>query len=317
MINLFFSYSHKDEDLRDELEIHLSALKRQEIISAWHDRRIVTGEEFGNEISEYLEASDIILLLISPYFIASDYCYNIEMKHAMEKHNRTEAIVIPVILHPCDWHDMPFSSLLACPQDGKPVSKFPNLHEAFLDITQAIKNACSKLKPNNTPSQAHSDESSILVKAKSEQLRSSNLRLKREFTDREKNKFLVDGFDFLSNYFEGSLAELQDRNKEIETVFRRIDANRFTATIYNNGKEASKCNIWLSDSSHFTSPSIKYSTGSYSSNSYNDAIDIDDNGYTIYFTNTASLFFLQDKQEELSFEGASEYYWSMLIKYLQ
>ena len=123
MVNVFFSYSHKDEELRDELEIHLSGLKRQNIISAWHDRRISAGEEFGSKISQYMEDADIILLLVSPYFINSDYCYEIEMKRSMEKHELDEAIVIPVILHPCDWHDMPFGKLMACPTDGKPVSK--------------------------------------------------------------------------------------------------------------------------------------------------------------------------------------------------
>ena len=72
MVKLFFSYSHEDEALRDHLEIHLASLKRQGIVSTWHDRRISAGDAFGGEISEYLEKADIILLLVSPYFIASD-----------------------------------------------------------------------------------------------------------------------------------------------------------------------------------------------------------------------------------------------------
>jgi hypothetical protein len=73
MARLFFSYSHRDEAFRDELEIHLSALKRQGVIETWHDRRIGAGKEFDPAISEHLESADIILLLVSPYFIASDY----------------------------------------------------------------------------------------------------------------------------------------------------------------------------------------------------------------------------------------------------
>ena len=148
MIDLFFSYSHKDEKLRDELEVHLSGLKRQGIISTWHDRRIAAGDEFDKEISEYLENADIILLLVSPYFINSDYCFDIEMKRSMEKHDHGKASVIPVILHPCDWHDMPFGRLLACPKDGKPISKFPNIHGAFLDVTKAIKNKAARVPPH-------------------------------------------------------------------------------------------------------------------------------------------------------------------------
>ena len=98
MVNLFFSYSHKDEDLRNELEIHLSPLKRQGVIDTWHDRRIPAGKDFGSEISEHLETSQIILLLISPYFIGSDYCYEAEMIRALELNNSGKARVIPVIL---------------------------------------------------------------------------------------------------------------------------------------------------------------------------------------------------------------------------
>jgi len=65
---LFFSYSHQDEALRDQLEVHLSVLKRQGLIEAWHDRRIVAGKEFHGEISAHLEAADIILLIVSPDF---------------------------------------------------------------------------------------------------------------------------------------------------------------------------------------------------------------------------------------------------------
>jgi hypothetical protein len=118
MANLFFSYSHRDEALRDELEIHLTALKRQGILTTWHDRRIGAGNEFDHSISEHLKSADIVLLLISPYFIASDYCFEVEMKGALERHENKQATVIPVILHPCDWHDMPFGKLIASPTDG-------------------------------------------------------------------------------------------------------------------------------------------------------------------------------------------------------
>ena len=99
MISLFFSYSHRDESLRNELETHLSVLKRQGVIQTWHDRRITAGSEVDSSISENLENAQIILLLVSSYFLASDYCYDIEMSRAMEKHQEGSARVIPVLLH--------------------------------------------------------------------------------------------------------------------------------------------------------------------------------------------------------------------------
>src|SRR5205814_10402112 len=103
MITVFFSYSHRDEALRNELENHLYSLKRQGVIDMWHDWRIGAGKEVDREISEHLEEADIILLLVSPYFIASDYCYEVEMKRALERHEQGEARVIPFVLHPYAW----------------------------------------------------------------------------------------------------------------------------------------------------------------------------------------------------------------------
>ena len=105
---LFFSYSHVDESHRDQLEVHLSALKHQGLIEAFHDRRIVAGSDLGQSIDANLNAADVILLLVSADFIASQYCYDREMIRAMERHDKGEAKVIPVILRPCDWHGLPF-----------------------------------------------------------------------------------------------------------------------------------------------------------------------------------------------------------------
>ena len=119
---IFFSYSHKDEELRDELTKHLSILERNGVISGWHDRRIAPGEEWANEIDEWMDTAQVILLLISSDFIASDYCWNIEVKRAMERHEAGEPCVIPIILRPVNWSSAPFGKLQALPQNAKPVA---------------------------------------------------------------------------------------------------------------------------------------------------------------------------------------------------
>lgn len=146
MSKLFFSYSHKNENIRNELEVHLSLLKRQKVIETWHDRKIDAGQEFDSEICHYLDEADIILLLISPYFLASDYCYDVELSRALDRHERKEAVVIPVILDPCDWKTASFGKITATPSDGKPISTFKNIHEAFLDVTTAIRKVAEKHK---------------------------------------------------------------------------------------------------------------------------------------------------------------------------
>jgi len=145
-LRLFYSYSHKDEALRDELETHLKLLEREGGISNWHDRRIFPGDEWDKKIDENLEKADIILLLISADFIASDYCYDIEMKLAMKRHNNKEAIVIPVILRDCDWHSAPFGKLQALPRDGKAVTLWPNRDSTWKDVAQGIRNVVDNLR---------------------------------------------------------------------------------------------------------------------------------------------------------------------------
>ena len=131
-IQVFVSYSHKDEDLRVQLSAHLSSLKRQGVISEWHDRKIAPGDEWKKAIDDRINTARIILLLISSDFIASDYCYEIEMQRALERHEKREAVVIPVILRSCNWQDTPFGKLQALPKDGKAITSWPDRDEAFL-----------------------------------------------------------------------------------------------------------------------------------------------------------------------------------------
>lgn len=138
-IEVFFSYAHRDEALRNELARHLSLLQRQGKIETWYDRDIDAGVESQPEIDQRLNRADMILLLISPDFLSSDYCYDVEMKRAMERHAAGEARVIPVILRPVDWQDAPFGKLQPLPPNAQPISRWPDRDEAFLEVAMGIK----------------------------------------------------------------------------------------------------------------------------------------------------------------------------------
>lgn len=138
-VEIFCSYSHKDEPLRGELGAHLSALKRGGKIEHWHDRLIRPGENWKNKIDEHLERAHIILLLISADFIESNYCHEIEMERAMERHRARKARVIPIILRRCDWEHSPFGELQALPRGGVPVTGWPSNDDAFTDIAKGIR----------------------------------------------------------------------------------------------------------------------------------------------------------------------------------
>lgn len=145
-IGLFLVYAQQDLELRNQLATHLSVLKRQGVIDNWYERRVVAGEEVGSKVNEHLEAAQIILLLVSPDFVASDYCYDFEISRALEKHRNREARVIPVILRPVEWMLTPFGKLQGIPQDGRPVTSWKNIDEAWLDIASSLRHVSEEMR---------------------------------------------------------------------------------------------------------------------------------------------------------------------------
>jgi hypothetical protein len=313
--SVFFSYSHADEALRDQLEKQLSLLKRKGVIEVWHDRRIDAGRDFANEIDHHVETDDIFLLLVSADFLASDYCYDKEMKRAMERHEAGEAIVIPVILRACDWHGAPFGKLNASPPDGKPVTQYPDRDQALLEVAKAVRAAAQRVAGKSTvrPRLAAGPRSTVASPATTTGPRSSNLRVAKEFNERDRDQFRNDSFKYMAKFFENSLNELTTRNLGIETNFRRIDANRFTAMVYKNGKSISRCTIFMGD--RFASGGIAYVAGETTeSNSYNECLTIQADDQSLYLR---GMGMAHGDSKNLSQEGAAEFYWSMLIERLQ
>uniref|UniRef100_UPI00403FBE7D toll/interleukin-1 receptor domain-containing protein n=1 Tax=Pseudomonas sp. RSB 5.4 TaxID=3127459 RepID=UPI00403FBE7D len=319
MPNVFFSYCHADEALRDQLEKQLAMLKRQGVIDTWHDRRIGAGQEIDAAIDDHINSDEIILLLISPDFIASDYCYNIEMTRAMERHDAGDAIIIPVILRPCDWHYAPFGKLLGTPQDGKPVTLWPDRDEAFLQVAKEVRKVaerCSRNQPSTTPRSElkNFNAGSVPTSTAPTSPRSSNLRMAKSFTQLDKDRFLLDSFEYIARYFENSLGELQARNPGYEGVFRRIDANRFSANIYKDGQDVAKATVFTGGQ---LGAGIYYSHGdSFSGGSYNEALTVDTDDQALYLK-TFGMAFHTRQDQKLSQEGGAETLWSFLIAPLQ
>jgi len=146
-IKVFFSYSHKDRKLLEKLKTHLSLLQREGLIQEWHDGCIQAGQEWESEINQQLEAADLILLLISPEFMKSEFCYAKEMERALQRHEAGTARVVPIILRPTDWQSAPFGKLQCLPLEGKPVTKWVDKDEAFLNIVTGIRQTIAQLRP--------------------------------------------------------------------------------------------------------------------------------------------------------------------------
>jgi formylglycine-generating enzyme required for sulfatase activity len=145
-IKLFCSYSHKDEELRNELAEHLFPLERAGLIEVWHDREMLPGDTVDAEIAEKLRSADLVLVLVSPSFIHSAYCYDTEFKNAIERHERGEARVVPVVLRPCQWQLTPLKALLAMPTDGRAVINWPNRDTAYDNVARSIAKLANEMR---------------------------------------------------------------------------------------------------------------------------------------------------------------------------
>lgn len=144
-IKIFISYCHRDEGLRKELETHLSPLQREGVIEHWHDRMIVPGDGWEDKIEEKLGSADLYLFLISPDFIASEYCYGKELTRALERHRAGDALVLPVVVRPVEWKTTALGQIQGLPKDGIPVTTWANADEAWVSVVNGVRTACRKI----------------------------------------------------------------------------------------------------------------------------------------------------------------------------
>ena len=312
------SYSHKDEPLRDQLETHLAMLKREGVIDVWHDRRIPAGDEIDHRISEKLEQAHVVLLLVSPDFLASPYCFDVELRRAMQRHAARNARVIPVILRPCDWHSAPFGKLAALPTDGKPITRWPDRDDAFLDVVKGIRRAVADTVGDT---RRESQTSRLGVQTEPEKTtsattpRSSNLRLRKQFTEADEDRFLEESFEFIGRFFENSLEELEARNPGITGTFRRVSAEQFTAVVYRNGKAQARCRVRFGGRRGALGGITFSHSDSPSDNSYNESLSVEAGPQDLFLR--AGFRFSGNGDKHLSQEGGAEYLWQMFIEPLQ
>jgi tetratricopeptide (TPR) repeat protein len=149
-VKIFFCYAHEDELLLNKLKSHLIPLQRTGLIDIWHDRDISAGTDWGQRIKEQLNSAQIILLLVSPDFMVSDYCYGTEMQRALERQELGEARVIPIILRHVYWQGV-LGKLQALPTDARPIKSWPDLDEALYNVTEGIRKVIEEITSKLSP----------------------------------------------------------------------------------------------------------------------------------------------------------------------
>ena len=323
---VFFSYSHKDEDLRNQLETHLSMLKRQGVIETWHDRRIVAGENIDHAISANLDRADVVLFLVSPDFLASDYCYDVEVKRAIERHEAGEAVCIPVILRPSDWHGAPFASLLATPTDGKPITKWEDKDEAFLEVTRSIRMVVGNSQnPGNTgPDVSRSAKGGFDRDGRSPRILTipdphrRNFSVERKFTQQEWDSFRMDAFKVIAKYFEDKISRIEDLKSNAGAIFQRNHEKEFVSSLYVDDKLENSCTVRTGGLSAFDKI-IYEESGVYRNIRKKEKFLVREHVSGLYLE---PLFYTvlvstSDRDRMLSAKGASELMWSMFTEPLQ
>lgn len=218
-IKLFYCYAHEDKELREEMDRHLSTLKHLGVIRSWYDGEILPGAAWEKGITDQLNTADLILLLITSYFLSSDYCYSTEMVRALERHKAGEATVIPILLRPVDWEGSPFSILQILPSNAQPVTRWTNRDDAFEDIARGIRRTISKVAEHPTARQLNLEQGPLPLPSKitsSEELILKDLEVNKEY-----ERFSV-SFTLLSRH---------------KIVFQNETDNSSTVYLYLDGKE--------------------------------------------------------------------------------
>ncbi len=298
------------------MEKHLAPLRHQGAIESWHDRRILAGSALDAAIDEQINTADVILLLVSASFLASRYCYTIEMQRALERHEAHKAKVVPVILRACDWQATPLGGLLAVPKDGKLITSWANPDEAFADVAKSVRALVESLR--NAPPAAATPTPQVVAIAAAPHVqhpRSSNLRLRREFSQLDEDQFLHASFEYITRFFESSLEELQSRHLDVQGQFRRVDANCFTAAIYRHGRRVSECAIQIGGFSRDSG--IKYSNSAEArGSSFNELLSVGHDDQAL-FLKPLGMGSFGRHADRLSEQGAAELLWEILISPLQ
>lgn len=235
-MNAFISYSHQDTQILDLLHKHLSQLQRDGIITTWTDQEIIAGGNLTQNINTALNKSNLFIALLTPDYIASNYCYEKEFQKALEMQEQGKITIVPVIVEPCDWLNTPFKEYKALPKDGKAVSLWENKNTAFLDVIQNIRKLTSSSNENTL--ETTKTESTVVPVTR-------NYRVQKDFDSIEKIEFTEKTFHEIREYLKRYIEEiLQIDNIKARTL---IDNDKvFECLLVNRNKIATEAQLNLS-----------------------------------------------------------------------
>lgn len=302
-MKFFVSYSHKDKDLLEKLQAHLSPIKRHGDSTAWYDREIDLGGDIDGEVQSNLADSDVFLACVSSAYIQSKYCYDIELRTALERHEKGDLTLIPIILRPCQWRRTLLGKLKAAPEDGKAVTEWSNEDSAFSNIVEGLFKI---IDARRRPATAAATPTKVETTA-----RSARYRPKRKFDDLERSDFRDAAFQTILGCFEIRVKELNTQDG-LKGKLIRIDSDGFTCSVVNRhlSERAEHVTVYAGRNRD-TLGDIYYSyEESARRTGANGGFNIEADDYHMYLQ--PSLFRGDEKSTDA--EGAATYIWNDLLK---
>lgn len=302
----FISYSHHDKDALGRLHVHLRNLTRDGSIATWYDRDILAGSNIDANIDQELETADLFLLLISPDFIASDYCVEREMTRALQRHDAGDARVVPVILEECDWRAMKqLKKLKAIPTDGKAISTWANPNTAYLNVVQELRRIIAS---DETPKV----ETTSIDAVAAPRIETPRYRAKREFDQIDYGEFRDRAFSTVKEYFRRAVDEI-NLIDGLRGRFINHGSTTFGASVVNSGIRNSISHITVhSGGSNLGLYDISYTfQENAASNSANGGFNISSDDYELFLTGAVSTF--APTSQRVTPEHAAEALWNEFI----
>ncbi len=277
-VTAFISYSHADTKHLERLHKHMAQLHRDGVFETWTDHAIVPGSNLDGEVFTALHASQVFIALVSPDYLASNYCYEKEFEEAQKLEAEGRLHIVPVIAEPCDWLSSPLKSRMALPKDGKPIPEWTNENVAYLNVIQGLRAVATSTCKKTLGPAGERDAADV---------RGRRLKIKQEFDTIQRRDFADEAFRVIRDYFKTSCEEL-NQAEDLRARFESMSDNSFTCTVVNRGYKGDRdahITVHNSKGSRHHFGDINYAWQSHSeSNTSNGHVRVDADEYNMFLS---------------------------------
>lgn len=303
-MKVFVSYSHKDQEYLDRLKVHLSQLVKSGELSTWTDQEMLPGDPLDHVIARELSTCDMFIALVSPDYLNSFYCTEVEVTRALELSAERGVVIVPVIVEPCDWKHSAFSGLVALPKDGKPIGQWTNANLAFVNVVDGLRRLL-KAKSSRPSAPQVRNRGGEPVR------RRPSLKLKSDFTAVDRIRFLNASFGYLESFIQESINELNSLDQPAHGHFEALDLKAFTAIVSNKRKIKGDAFLTVRCASDQHSANIEVShSQNVQRGHYNESYEVSNNEHEMFFENWSSF---GNEKDKLDAAGLAERLWTNLL----